>query len=260
MHDLLPLAGFNLLLVLAVMTLLWLVSLARRDASVVDPFWGAGFVIVAWATAGWLGGFDIRAILLVGLTTAWGLRLSLFLLWRNWGEGEDSRYREMRDKHGDKFWWVSLFTVFWLQGVIMWIVSWPVQFGQALDSSSLWWLDYVGIALWGIGLFFETVGDFQLARFKADPANQGKVMDRGLWRYTRHPNYFGDFCIWWGLYIIAAAGGLWWTLPAPLLMSWLLMKVSGVALLEKSIKKRRPEYASYVERTNAFFPGPPSHR
>ena len=242
----------------ATMVLVWLLSLARRDASIVDPFWGSGFAIVA-LTASWLNfPASARTTLLVALTAVWGLRLSLFLLWRNWGHGEDRRYQVMRNHHGQRFWWVSLFTVFLLQAVILWFVSLPIQVAASQDETSpLHWLDFLGVLIWTIGFAFEAVGDWQLARFKADPANTGRVMDRGLWRFTRHPNYFGDFAVWWGLYLIAAAGGAWWTLLSPLAMSFLLLKVSGVTLLEKTITDRRPDYANYQARTNAFFPGSP---
>lgn len=236
---------------------LWLLSLRLRNASIVDPFWGMGFIIVACVS--WLVNSPTsgRTILLVVLTTVWGLRLSGFLLWRSVGDGEDSRYTAMRSKHGASFWWVSLLTVFLLQGAILWFVSLPIQVVATLDSSALGLLDLAGVAIFFVGLFFESVGDWQLAAFKSDPNNSGKVMDTGLWQYTRHPNYFGDFCVWWGLYLVAAAGGATWTIASPLLMSVLLMKVSGVTLLEKTIADRRPKYAAYKIRTNAFFPGPP---
>jgi steroid 5-alpha reductase family enzyme len=162
----------------------------------------------------------------------------------------------MRDHHGDRFWLVSLYLVFGLQGLIMWIVALPLQ-AAAVATSSLNWIDFVGIAFWTIGLTFETVGDFQLARFKADPANAGRVCDRGLWRYTRHPNYFGDFMVWWALFLIALAGGAWWTVVSPILMSVLLIRISGAALLEKSLKTTKPGYTDYVRRTSNFFPWPP---
>lgn len=245
---------------LCVLTL-WLIGTARRDVSIVDPFWGTGFVIVAWVA--WLMNDPAgsRGLLLVLLTTVWGARLSLFLLWRNWGNVEDHRYAAMRVRYGARFWWVSLFTVFLLQGMILWFVSLPLQVAAACHATDpLGWKDALGVALWGIGLFFETVGDWQLARFKADPDSAGQAMDRGLWRFTRHPNYFGDFCVWWGLYVIAAAGGALWTVMSPLLMTFLLLKVSGVTLLESTIVERRPGYAAYQARTNAFFPGPPRAR
>jgi len=260
MNELAQLSLLTLGVVFGLMWLLWVVSLVKRDASIVDPFWGAGFAVVAWVAAAWHDFQGPRTLLLVGLTTAWGLRLSLHLLIRNRGEGEDYRYRAMRDKHGPRFWWVSGFTVFGLQAAIMWIVSWPIQFGGGLTTSSspgLGWLDFAGLAVWLIGFAFESVGDYQLAKFKSDAANRGRVLDSGLWRYTRHPNYFGDFCVWWGLFLVAAGGGAWWTILSPLLMSFLLIKVSGVSMLEKTISNRRPEYEAYIRRTSAFFPWPP---
>lgn len=249
--------GTTLATILLAVVVLWLVSLARRDASIADPFWGFGFVVVAWIA--WLAGSaSTRGGLLVALTTAWGMRLCLFLLFRNGRHREDRRYAAMRAQHGKRFWWVSLVTVFLLQGGILWFVSWPLQAGSADSSQApLGPLDALGVALYAVGLFFEAVGDWQLARFKADPSNVGRVMDRGLWRYTRHPNYFGDCCVWWGIYLVAAAGGAFWTIASPLVMTWLLLRVSGVALLERDIADRRPEYAAYRARTNAFFPGPP---
>jgi len=237
----------------------WLVSLAVRDASIVDIVWGLGFVIVAWVSFAVADGSTARRWLVVVLTTAWGLRLAGYLAWRNLGKGEDPRYRAMRRRHGARFGLVSLYLVFGLQGVLMWVVSLPVQAAQVPDApSGLAALDFIGIALWCVGMFFETVGDVQLARFKADSANKGRVMDRGLWRYTRHPNYFGDFCVWWGLYAVAlATGDAWWAIAGPLVMSVLLLRVSGVTLLERHIQARRPGYADYARRTSAFFPRPP---
>ncbi len=248
----------NLAVILACMVALWGVSLFKKDASIVDPFWAMGFVIIAWTSYTLFASEPAdRALLIVVLTTLWGLRLCLYLLWRNWGAGEDYRYTEMREKHGDRFWIVSLFTVFLLQGVLMWIVSWPVQYGQTVSGNAIGWIDYLGVTLWVVGFVFESVGDYQLARFKSDPSNKGQVLDSGLWRYTRHPNYFGDFCVWWGLYAVSVSAGAWWTLPAPLLMSFLLMKFSGAALLESTITDRRPAYAEYIRKTPAFFPGKP---
>ena len=244
--------------ILGTLGALWLVSVWLRDASIVDPFWGTGFALTAWLAVALNGAPSARSLLLASLTTMWGLRLSLYLLRRNWGHGEDRRYVAMREHHGARFWWVSLFTVFLLQGVILWLVSWPLQAVAAGDNHQpLGWLDGLGAILWAVGVVFETIGDWQLAHFKKDPANAGKVLDRGLWRYTRHPNYFGDFCVWWGIYLIAMSGGSSWTVLSPIVMSILLIKVSGVTLLESTISDRRPEYAAYRTRTNAFFPGPP---
>lgn len=238
------------------MLITWIVSVVVNDASIVDIIWGFGFVVATWAAFIAAPETTDRGLLVAILVSVWGLRLSLYLGWRNIGKGEDKRYQQMRKKNPDSFWITSLYKVFGLQAVLMWIVAVPAVVSQSSEGS-LFWADYVGVGLWLVGLFFETVGDIQLARFKARPDSKGKVMDRGLWRYTRHPNYFGDFCVWWGIYIVAAAGGAWWTVFAPIVMSALLMRYSGAGLLEKTITKRRPGYEEYMARTNAFFPGPP---
>lgn len=246
----------NLLLVAALTFGLWLVSLWMRDASIVDIFWGFGFVVIAWASYLAAGSGNPRSLLITVLTTVWGLRLTGYLAWRNLGHGEDHRYRAMRERFGSRFPVLSLFIVFWFQALIMWIVAFPIQ-ATALGSAQLGFVDAIGVGVWTIGLLFESIGDWQLAKFKSDPSNQGQVMDRGLWRYTRHPNYFGDFMVWWGIFLIAAAAGAWWTVFSPIAMSSLLMRVSGVTLLERSLKKNRPGYEAYIARTSAFFPRPP---
>jgi steroid 5-alpha reductase family enzyme len=253
------LLGATAVTVAGCMFAMWLLSLVLRDASIVDIFWGLGFVVIAGLSFWWTqDGEAPRRGLLVTLVSLWGLRLAAYLFWRNAGRGEDPRYAAMRRHWGARFWWVSLFTVFALQGVLMWLVSLPVQLGQLAPGGALNALDALGVALFAVGLCFEAVGDWQLARFKADPAHAGQVMDRGLWRYTRHPNYFGDFCVWWGLFVIALATPYGpWTLVGPVVMSVLLMRVSGVPLLERSMHKRRPGYVEYVKRTSAFFPRPP---
>jgi steroid 5-alpha reductase family enzyme len=256
-------------LVLAVsLLMLWLISVAITDASIVDVFWGPGFAIVAW-TCAWSRGFELDAgqWLLLALVSVWALRLGVYLGWRNLGHGssrppaaerEDRRYRAMRERVGPRFGLVSLVLVFGLQGAMLFVVSLPIQ--AALLAGGGPWFGVVALAslgLWLLGLAFESVGDWQLARFKADPRNAGKVMNRGLWAWTRHPNYFGDFAIWWGHFGLALALGVpWWTIVSPVVMSVLLMKVSGVPLLEASLKARRPGYAEYVRRTSAFFPRP----
>ncbi len=250
------LLGLSLLVSLAAMLLLWLLSLRLRNASIVDIWWGPGFATLA------LVGYGLAAegnAFVAALTVLWGLRLGAYLLWRNAGEGEDPRYAAMRRHHGDRFPRVSLFTVFGLQGVLMWFVSLPVQVAQAGGSpASFGFFEALGLCVWAVGMVFETVGDWQLARFRADPASAGQVMDRGLWRYTRHPNYFGDFCVWWGIFLAALpAPGALLTVGSPLLMSFFLLRVSGVAMLERSIGKRRPGYDEYKRRTSAFVPLPP---
>lgn len=251
----------NAFVLLVLALVLWSVATRLRDVSIIDCFWGAAFVVVAWVGVVLNRPASARMLLLACLTTLWGLRLSLYLLRRKRGHAEDRRYRAMRDYHGPRFWWVSLFTVFLLQAGLAWFVALPLQYAAVIASRTpLGGWDACGVALWLIGFVFEAGGDRQLARFQANPANRGKVLDRGFWRYTRHPNYFGDFCIWWGLYAIAAVGGAGSMILSPVVMTVLLLKVSGVALLEKSISERRPEYAEYIRRTNAFFPGPPRDR
>jgi len=246
----------SLLLILACMTLLWLLSLLKRDASLVDIFWGLGFIIASLFYFNLTQNHhSIRQWLVITLVIIWGLRLSLHILRRNWGHGEDYRYRVWREQAGKAFWWKSYFKVFLLQGIVLWIVSWPLPAAQQ-STKPLWTIfDVSGIILWSSGFFFETVGDFQLTRFKRNPANKGKVMRAGLWAYTRHPNYFGEALIWWGFYMFAlTASSSWWTIISPLLMTFLLMRVSGVAMLEKSLVVTKPEYKNYIESTNAFFP------
>ena len=243
----------NACVIAGLMLTVWLISLPLRDVSIVDIAWGLGFVLVAW-TSFLAGTSSERNLLLPVLTTAWGLRLSGYLAWRNIGKPEDYRYREMRNYRPRSFPIRSLLTVFALQGLLMWIIALPLQTVHPSGTPSVM-LMTIGALLWVIGFAFESIGDWQLARFKADPTNTGRVMDRGLWRYTRHPNYFGDFLVWWGFYLLAlASGSPWWSVVGPLVMSVLLMKVSGVTLLEKSLKHRKQGYAEYVARTNTFFP------
>lgn len=245
--------------IVVLMLVTWGISVAIRNASIVDIVWGLGFVLVAWAVRLTVDdGLDARQWLLVAMTSVWGLRLAGYLAWRNLGHGEDYRYRAMRKHHGPRFPVISLYTVFGLQGALMFVVSLPVQLGQADDTPDIGVIAFVGIAVYLVGLFFEVVGDAQLARFKADPASAGKVMDRGLWRYTRHPNYFGDACVWWGIGLVAAETGSGAIgLIGSLLMTVLLRRVSGVTFLEKTIVKRREGYREYIERTSPFVPRPP---
>ena len=236
----------------------WLVSVVRRDASIVDIVWGLGFVAVSWVLVASLEADRPRQFLLAALTSIWGLRLAGYLARRNLGKGEDFRYQAMRRRWGARFPVISLVTVFGLQGAIMWIVSLPLQYGSADADPGIGPVAVMGIMVWLVGFLFETVGDAQLARFKADPANAGKVMDRGLWSLTRHPNYFGDSMVWWGIGIVAAETGSGVIgLAGPLVMMFFLMRVSGVPMLERSLMKRREGYAEYAARTSAFFPRPP---
>lgn len=249
----LPLPVSGLVVTLAAFTLLWLVSLRLRDASIADPFWGPGFLLLTLTYL--LGGGEPsrRGILVTGLVAAWALRLGIHLWKRNRGHGEDPRYAAMRERHGDRFGGVSLFTVFWLQAVILWVVALPI-FGGVTGSGPLGAWDVAGAVLVLSGLIVEAVADAQLARFRADPVNRGRVLDTGLWRYSRHPNYFGDAVLWWGFFLLSVGAGAPWTVPGPLLMTFLLLKVSGVALLERTLVSGRPGYAEYVRRTSAFVP------
>jgi steroid 5-alpha reductase family enzyme len=250
------------LCVLGMMTALWLLSLALRNASIVDIFWGAGFVLTNWIYYALSpDGFAARKLLISILVTAWGLRLSLYILRRNWGKAEDFRYRAWREEEGARWWWFSFFKVFLLQGVLMWLISIPLLAAQFSPApATLTWLDFLAALIWAVGFYFEAVGDWQLARFKADPQNKGKLLNTGVWRYTRHPNYFGDAAQWWGFYVFALAAGGWWTIYSPLIMTYLLRNVSGVALLEKSMANRKPGYQEYMESTNAFFPWFPKRK
>lgn len=250
--------GTAALVILAYMTAIWVASLAKKNASIVDIFWGLGFVIVGWVYFAMTDGYIGRKALLMILVTIWGLRLSGYILWRNWGRGEDFRYRKWREEAGAGFWWKSYFRVFLTQGALMWVISAPLLAAQyAAAPAHITLLDDLGFIVWVLGFFFEAVGDLQLARFKANPDNKGKVMSQGVWRYTRHPNYFGDSAQWWGYYFIAAAAGGWWTVFSPALMTALLLRVSGVALLEKTLVETKPQYKEYIETTSAFLPLPP---
>ena len=233
----------------------WLVSLARRDVSIVDSLWGPMIALAPWAYLAATTQPGPRATLVLALASAWALRLALHITWRNRGHGEDRRYQAIRARNEPHFAYKSLYLVFGLQAVLAFIVSLPLYAAMA-SPSPLDTLDTLGALLVVAGILFETVADTQLAAFRDDPASRGQVLDRGLWRYSRHPNDFGEFCVWWGFYLVALSTGAWWAIFSPLLMSVLLLRVSGVTLLEKDIGERRPAYAAYVARTNAFFPGP----
>ena len=247
------------LAVLAYASIGWTISAVLRRADVVDPLWGPGFAVIVVVCA-----FLNRAVLLgaspatVLLSAAclWGLRLGLHLAVRWWGEEhEDRRYAGLRTA-GTRWWWLrSLVTIFWLQGLIMWLVSLPLQFGLTTSQSDLGILFFIGLTIWAIGFFFESIGDWQLTQFRSKPENAGKVLNSGLWRFTRHPNYFGDFAVWWGLFLMSLhCGAPGWTVFSPIVMSVLLMKFSGVGILEKDIRSRRPGYEQYVQETNTFWP------
>ncbi|UCE54816.1 MAG: DUF1295 domain-containing protein [Desulfobacterales bacterium] len=256
MQSAVTIMGFNLAAVFAMMIIGWFISLWYRNVTIVDSLWGLGFVLIVWITFSLSEGFPGRKTLIAVLVTVWGLRLSIYLSTRNWGAGEDPRYGEWRKKSGKRFWIVSLFKVFLLQAIFMWVISIVLQVGQlAPTPDTIGWLDILGVFAWAIGFFFEAVGDWQLARFKADPANKGSVMDRGLWAYSRHPNYFGEFLIWWGLFLITlSTPNSWWTVISPLIITAVLLKMTGIPLTEYTIVKTRPGYKDYIKRTSAFVP------
>ena len=245
----------GLILIISLLTILWAISLIVKDASIVDSFWGLGFVVLAWFYHFKItDNQNFRSLVLCTLTTLWGVRLAWHIFTRNHGHGEDYRYQEMRKQHGENFWWVSFLRVFILQGFLLWIIAVPLLIGQTSNENNLQLFDYLGIMLWLIGFSFEAIGDWQLVQFKKNPKNKGKVMDRGLWKYTRHPNYFGDALLWWGYFLFTFVVEGYWTIFSPIIMTFLLMKVSGVALLEQKLSETKPEYKEYAERTSAFFP------
>ena len=245
----------SLIVILAIGVICWLVSIMKKDVSFVDSMWSLFFLIAATVYAVESQPLSIRGTVVLVLVAVWALRLSIYITARNWGEDEDYRYQTIRAKNEPGFAIKSLYIVFALQGGLAWVIALPLLPAIASDSA-LNWIDAVAATVWLVGFFFEAVGDYQLSRFKSRKENNGKVLDTGLWKYTRHPNYFGDFCIWWSFYLFALASGGWWSIVSPLLMSLLLLKVSGVAMLERTISDRRPKYAEYIHRTNAFFPGP----
>lgn len=248
-------AAVGLAACLALACATWAISLPREDVSVVDIAWG-WLVVAPGLVAALLVAPGPRALAVLAIAIAWAARLSLHILRRHRGATEDRRYQAIRARNQPHFEFKSLYLVFGLQAVLGWIVSAPLV-AVVIHPAEGNFLYAAGLALALCGLVCETVADAQLTAFKADPSSRGRVMDAGLWRYSRHPNYFGEFCLWWGLGLAALAAGAWWALVSPLLMSVLLLKVSGVPLLEGNLRQRRPAYREYEQRTNAFFPWRP---
>jgi steroid 5-alpha reductase family enzyme len=248
--------------IMVMMTLVWIVSVKIKNASIVDPFWGMGFVLAAVYYFLKSDGLFPRQILVLTLVTIWGLRLFIYLFWRNWGKDEDFRYRQFRHNYGEhRYWWFSFFQVFLLQGFLLWLVSAPLLGSMYQQPSpSLSFLDLPAILIWLVGFAFEAGGDYQLAKFKSNPENKGKVLDKGFWKYTRHPNYFGDSAVWWSFALFSIAAGSYVPVLGSILMTALIIKVSGVSLLEKSLKNKKPEYRDYIEKTSSFFPWFPKNR
>jgi len=247
---------YGFLMSMVLLTILWVVSVFLKDASIIDPFWGFGFVVLTYFYLYLTGNYSDKSILVASLVTIWGLRLSLYLLIRNTGHGEeDYRYQQFRKDFGpERYWWFSFFQVFLLQGILMSLVAVPIIGIMVSPEGSITPFDYVAIIIWLIGLSFEAGGDYQLSIFKKNPDNKGKVLNTGFWKYTRHPNYFGDAAIWWSFGLFAIISGSYYTILGSLLMNILLLKISGVSLLEKTLKTSKPQYADYIKRTNSFFP------
>lgn len=250
-----PLYIQGLLLILSMMIVLWIISVILKNVSIVDMFWGMGFMLVNTYYFFNTEASPAKIILLI-LVVIWGLRLSFYLAWRNFGKAEDFRYQEFRKKYGEKnYWWISFFQTFLLQGILMWIISLTL-FGINANSTSqnLNIIDYLGVIIWTIGFVFEAGGDYQLAQFKNNKTNKGKVLNTGFWHFTRHPNYFGDSAVWWGFGLLCLSTGNYWFVAGSIIMTLLIIKVSGVALLEKSLKNQKPEYQDYILKTSSFIP------
>lgn len=242
------------LLVMTVFAVMgWLVSVLKNNVTLVDSMWSLFFLLAAVAQMMAMPDMSARAWLVMGLVTLWSIRLSVYLSWRNWSPHEDHRYQAIRARNQPHFWIKSLYLVFGLQCLLAWTIFLPIH-ASLQSTQALSWLDIIGGLLCLFGFGFETIADWQLLRFKQATENRGKVLNQGLWRYSRHPNYFGECCIWWGFFLLALSAGAWWSALSPVLMTLLLLKVSGVALLEKDIAERRPDYLQYIRETNAFIP------
>lgn len=248
----------NALIVAVCFAVLWLIALRIRDVSFVDAWWALGMVVLAWSSFFGTGAPSPRKFLLLVLCSLWGVRLSGYLLWRWRKNGPDRRYQTMLGKaqseRGMSFARGALQLVFALQAPLQFVVALPVQLGQ-IGGGAVGAVGLAGGALAIVGILFESVGDWQLVRFKSEAANRERVLDKGLWRFTRHPNYFGDCCVWWGLYLIAAESGIGiWALPGPVLLTFLLTRWSGMPTIEGRLRRKKPGYEDYVRRTPAFVP------
>lgn len=244
------------LIIILCVSVLWIISVFIRNVSIIDIFWGVGFVIVNAFYQFMANELNLRRFIVLILVSVWGMRLSIYLAVRNIGKGEDARYTKFRRSYGEKrYWWFSFFQVFLLQAILMMIVSLPLL-GIASDNSNdgLIFIDYLALVFWTIGFSFEAGGDYQLFRFKRNKLNKSKVLDTGFWKYTRHPNYFGDTMIWWSYALFCMASGYYWNILGSVVMTLLIIKVSGVTLLEKDLSETKPEYREYKEKTSSFLP------
>lgn len=249
---------FSLAAILFVYMSAWfVVSIIRARNDVADVAWGIGFVIMAWAAYVLSGAPGVRGALVCSLVTLWGVRLALHIYRRNKGKPEDYRYQAWRTEWGRWFYLRSYLQVYLLQGVLLFMIAMPVFLIQHAGILSVGVLDILGICVWVLGFFFESVGDAQLARFIKDPAHKGQLMQSGLWAYARHPNYFGEVTQWWGIWIIALGSAYGWVgIIGPLTITFLILKVSGIPLLEKKMAEN-PAFAEYKRRVSMFIPLPP---
>jgi len=249
--------GYGGIAIFAFVVMVWWVSVLIKRSDIIDVVWSVFFLLAgsvyAFFTHAQGEAWSTRSVVVMVLLWAWGVRLAVYLAWRTAHKSEDFRYRKWREENGSQWWWRSLYAVYLLQAGIAWGLSAPFLLALQETTTPLHALDGLAVAVWLIGFVFEAGGDWQLTRFKANPVNRGKVLQSGFWRYTRHPNYFGDAMQWWGFYLFALANGGWWTIYAPALMTFFLVRVSGVTLLEEHLQ-RKPGYADYIARTSAFIP------
>ncbi|MDP2071588.1 DUF1295 domain-containing protein [Methylotenera sp.] len=232
----------------------WVFSLYRNNVTHVDSMWSLFFVLSGFTYASQTVELTARTLIVMTLLIIWAVRLFVYLTWRNWDPHEDHRYAEIRRNNSPGFALKSIYIIFGLQAMLAWVISLPIL-GAISSDKPINTLDMLGVTVFTFGFIWETIADWQLIAFKHNPANKSNVLNTGVWRYSRHPNYFGECCVWWGFYLIALAAGAWWAIPSAVLMTFLLLKVSGVSLLEKDIAVRRPEYVDYIKSTNAFIPG-----
>lgn len=255
-----PIYFYSLVVILLFAFLGWLLSLIRKNVTHVDSMWSLFFVLAALVNAAFklfvYAEAPLRLILVLGCVTIWALRLCVYLTWRNWGPHEDARYIKIRQNNQPHFWLKSIVIIFGFQSVLAWVISISLHAAiAAINPFNA--LDYAALSLFAFGLIWETLADLQLSQFKIVASNKGRVLNTGVWQYSRHPNYFGECCVWWAFYLFALASGAWWAIISPIIMTILLLKVSGISLLESTITERRPTYANYIKNTNAFFPGNP---